>query len=106
MPLLKATVGSVPTSEGVSPSVPKGAKPPCSQAAEGGVLVDSLLEAGDLLSEVVDLVFQVLFPAANAGVAGFDDGAEAVYGLDYCSAQEACGKVDAAEGRFAGRACC
>jgi L-seryl-tRNA(Ser) seleniumtransferase len=50
-------------------------------------------------------VFEVFFPAADAGVAGFDYGAEAVYGLDHCSAQEACGEVDAAESRFAGRAC-
>src|SRR3954454_22932150 len=81
---------------------------PCSKRPEGAcrlaeVLIDSLLEAGDLLSEVVDLVFEVLFPAADAGVAGFDDGAEAVYGPDDRSAQETRGEVEAAERRFAGR---
>jgi hypothetical protein len=57
-----------------------------------------LLEAGYLFSEVVDFVFEVFFPASDAGVAGFDYGAEAVYGLDYCSAQETCGEVESAEG--------
>ena len=69
-------------------------------------LVDALLEAGYLFSQVVDFVFEVFFSTPDAGVARFDYGAEAVYGLDHCSAQETCGKVDAAEGRFAGRACC
>ena len=54
------------------------------------MLVYSLLEAGYLFSEVVDFVFEVFFPASDAGVAGFDYGAEAVYGLDHCSTQETC----------------
>ena len=57
--------------------------------ARSAVLIDSLLEAGDLFSQVVDLVFEVFFSAANAGVAGFDYGAEAVYGADDRSAEEA-----------------
>src|SRR5215210_5432424 len=69
------------------------------------MLIYSLLEAGDLLSEVVDFVFQVLFSAADAGVAGFYFGAEAVYGPDDRSAQETDGEVEAAVRRFAGRAC-
>src|SRR5215208_558349 len=68
------------------------------------MLVDSLLEAGDLLPEVVDLAFEVLFSAADAGVAGFDDGAQAVYGPDDRSAQETRGEVESAERRFACRA--
>src|SRR5918993_4733454 len=68
------------------------------------MLVHSLLEAGDLLPEIVDLVFQVLLPATNTRVARFHDGAEAVYRPDYRSAEETRGDVEAAERRLAGRA--
>jgi hypothetical protein len=34
------------------------------------VLIDSLLQAGDLLPEFVDLVFEVLLAPADAGVTG------------------------------------
>jgi hypothetical protein len=69
------------------------------------MLIYSLLEAGDLLSQVVDLVFEVLLPAADAGVADFHEGAEAVYGIDHASAQETRGDVEAAERRLAGGTC-
>jgi hypothetical protein len=69
------------------------------------MLIYSLLEAGDLLSQVVDLVFEVFLPAANTGVSGFHEGAEAVYGIDHASAQETRGDVEAAERRLAGGTC-
>jgi len=46
------------------------------------------LQAGYLFSQVVDLVFEVFFPAPDAGIAGFGHGAEAVYGPDYRPSKE------------------
>ncbi len=39
-----------------------------------------MFEACDLLPELLYLVLQVFFPAAYAGVAGFQEGADVSYG--------------------------
>ena len=42
--------------------------------AESGALIDALLKACDLLSEVFYLVFEILLSAPHTSVAGFEDG--------------------------------
>lgn len=66
--------------------------------------VDALLQACDLLSQFVYLLFEVFLPPTYAGIPGFEDEAESVYGSDSGSPHEAGRAAEAAQGRLAGRA--
>jgi L-seryl-tRNA(Ser) seleniumtransferase len=62
-----------------------------------------LLQAGDLLPEVVDLVFEVLLPPADTSITGLYKGPQAIDRLYHGSAQETRGDIEPAEHRLAGR---
>ena len=67
--------------------------------------VHTLLEAGDLVSEFVDLVFEVLLTSSNTRIPGFHDRSEAIHRVEHGSAQKTCGDVEPAEYGLAGRSC-
>jgi hypothetical protein len=69
------------------------------------VLINALLEARDLLPQFFYLVLEIALPAPHAGIAGFEDGTQGVYGAYRGIAQKADREVEAAERRLAGRAC-
>ena len=65
--------------------------------------VNALLQACDLLPELVDLVFEILLTSTNAGITGFQNRPETIHNLDHGPAEETCGDVQPAEDRLAGR---
>src|SRR5215210_752479 len=67
--------------------------------------VNTLLQASDLLSELIYLVFEVLLTPPNTGITGFHDGPEAIYRADYGPAQKTYGDLQPAERGSAGRSC-
>ena len=67
--------------------------------------VNTLLQASDLLSELIYLVFEVLLTPPNTGITGFHDGPEAIYHADHGSAQKMYGDLQPAERGSAGRSC-
>src|SRR5215210_1440589 len=77
----------------------------CSLSGPKGAdqLIYALLQACDLLSEFVYLVFEILLTPTNAGITGFQNRPETIHGLDHGPAQETRGDVQPAEHRLAGR---
>jgi hypothetical protein len=69
------------------------------------MLVYPLLQACDLLPELVYLVFEILLTPTDAGITGFQNGPETIHGLDHGPAQETGGDVQPAEYRLAGGPC-
>ena len=67
------------------------------------MLIHSLLEACDLLPELVYLVFEILLTPTDAGITGLQNGPETVYGLDHGLAQVTRRDVQPAEHGLAGR---
>jgi L-seryl-tRNA(Ser) seleniumtransferase len=67
------------------------------------VLIHPLLQACDLLPELVYLVFEILLTPTDTGITGFQNGPEAIYGLDHGLAQKTRGDVQSAEHRLACR---
>jgi L-seryl-tRNA(Ser) seleniumtransferase len=66
-------------------------------------LIHSLLQASDLLPELVDLVFEILLTPADSGITGFHNRPEAIHRPDHGPAQKTCGDLEPAERGLAGR---
>ena len=64
--------------------------------------VHTLLQACDLLPELVYLVFEILLTPTDAGITGFHNGPETIHGLDNGPAQKTCGDVQPANRCSAG----
>ena len=69
------------------------------------MLIHPLLQACDLLPELVYLVFEILLTPTDAGITGFQNGPEAIHGLDHGLAQETRGDVQPTEYRLTGGPC-
>ena len=56
-------------------------------------LIHALLQACDLLPELVYFVFEILLTTTDAGITGFQNGPETINGLDHGPAQKTCRDV-------------